>query len=237
VDTFPWERRGELGVFRAFADNLVLSVRAPTRFFGLAPRDASYWPAVLYGFVFELVVALATFAYAKLFGEAELRGTLAPYYPQLEEMLPGGPAQLETFLRASTAVSLIATPFTYVLELHVVALVTWVGLRLAGGLRTSFGHIVRLVAYAGWVRVFGLLGVSGDVVLSLLSGLLSLGFASYVWVALVRASQGIDMKKAVIASLYGTLVGFLVGCVVVVPPTVLFALWLASKLVDGVVTP
>jgi hypothetical protein len=230
VETFPWERRGEIGIVRAFALNLALSVRAPTQFYGLAPRDASYWPAVAYGFVFELVVALATLAYAKAFGEADLRATLGPITPQLEQVLPGATDRLDAFMRTSSVVSFLATPFSYVFELHVVAFVTWIGLRLARGLRTSFGHIVRLLAYAGWVRLFGLLGISGDLVLSALSGLLAIGFASYAWVALVRASQQIDMRRAVIASLYGTLVGFVVGCVCVVPPTVMLVVWVASKL-------
>jgi hypothetical protein len=61
------------------------------------------------------------------------------------------------------------------------AAITWVGLRLARGLRTSFGHIVRLLAYAGWLRLFGLLGMAGDLLLSSLGGLLSLAVGSYVF--------------------------------------------------------
>ena len=230
VDIFPWERRRELGVLRAFVQNLASSVREPGRFYGLAAGDASHWPAVAYGFVFELVVALATFAYTKLFGEAELQAALGPFYPQLEQALPRLPERLDGLMRASAIVSLLSTPLTYVFELYVMALVTWIGLRLARGLRTSFGHIVRLLAYAGWVRLFGLLGVSGDLVLSLLSGLLTLGYASYIWVVLVRLSQQIDTGRALLASVYGTLVSLAFGCLCIAPPGVALAVWLASKL-------
>jgi hypothetical protein len=230
VEAFPWERRGELGFVRAFADNLVLSIRAPGRFYALEPRAASFWPAVAYGFVFELVVALATFAYAKTVGEAEMKSALAPLYPQIEEVLPDATAKLDTLLGTSAWASLLLCPIGYLLQVFSFAAVTWVGLRIARGLHTSFGHLVRLLAYANWVRVFGLLGTTDDLVLSFTGALLSLGVGSYVWVVLVRSSQRIDLQRTILASVYGTLVALVVGCVCAVPPAVLFAVWLVSKL-------
>jgi hypothetical protein len=230
ADTFPWERRRELGVVRAFVQNLTMSVREPGRFYGLAAGEASHWPAVAYGFVFELAVALATFAYTKLFGEAELHAALGPFYPQLEQMFPGGPARLDGVMSGAAVVSLLSAPLTYVLELYTMALVTWIGLRLARGLRTSFGHIVRLLAYAGWIRLVGLLDVSGDLVLSLVSGLITLGYASYIWVVLVRSSQQIDTRRALLSSVYGTLVTLAFGCLCIAPPAVVLLAWLVTKL-------
>ncbi len=230
MDTFPWERRRELGVGRAFAQTLTLSIRAPRRFYALAPAHASYWPAIVYGLAFELVVSLATFAHDVTVGQAETARALSPYYPQLDALLPGAHEQLEALQRGAAIGSLVTAPLSYLFELYATAALTWVGLRLARGLRTPFGHIVRLLAYASWVRLFGLLGVTGELALSALGALLTLGFASYAWVVLVRASQGIDGRTVIVASLFSTLALVTVGCVCAVPPAVAALAMLAAKL-------
>jgi hypothetical protein len=119
---------------------------------------------------------------------------------------------------------------SYLLELAVTAGVTWIGLRLIGALRTSFGALVRLFAYASWVRLFGLLGVSSDLGLMGLGALVSLGVGAYVWLIVVKRSQGIDTQRAVYASLAGSLVAVIAGAIVVVPPALVLFFWALAKM-------
>ncbi len=229
-ERIPWEARGELGLARAFARTLALSVRRPNDFYALTPRDSSPWPAIAYGLVFEMVVTLASFAYDRTLGADDLGGALATVKPQLEALRPGAAALLEQLDAATSALSVVFAPVSYLFELVVTAGVTWIGLRLIGSLRTSFGALVRLFAYASWIRLFGLLGVSGDLVLMGLGGLVSLGFGAYTWVVVVKRSQGIDTQRAVYASLAGGLVAVVAGVIVIVPPALALVVWGVAKM-------
>jgi hypothetical protein len=229
LERIPWEARGELGLARAFARTLTLSVRQPSRFYALAPRDPSPWPAIAYGLVFEVIVSLASFAYERTLGAEELGDALAPIQSQLEAVRPGTGALLERLHGASSVASLLFAPASYLLELVISAGVTWIGLRLIGALRTSFGTLIRLFAYASWIHLFGLIGVSSDLILMGFGGLVSLGFAAYTWLIVVKRSQGIDTERAVRASLAGSLVAVVAGAIVIVPPALALIAWVLAK--------
>jgi hypothetical protein len=215
----------------------MLSIREPRRFYALVPRDASPWPALAYGLAFEVVVAALTFAYHEAFGAAELRASLAGFTPALREVMPSAPALIERTLGASALASLVLTPLSYLLELLGTAAVAWVGLRLTRNLHTSFGVLVRMFAYASWIHVFGVLGVTGDVILSSLSFLLTFGFGSYYWLVVVRQSQRIDTKQAVWASLAGGLVAMVFACVFGLPPLIALMVWGISNVELPKLTP
>jgi len=221
----PWEHRRELGLMRAFRDTVVFSVREPRRFYGLVPEERSAWSALAYGLVFDLVVSLLGFAYTKVFGGAELERSIAPMMPQLREQVPKAPELIATLLSASAIGSLLVTPLSYFFNLFTTTLMTWIGLRLARGLHTSFGRLLRMFAYASWIQVFGVLALTGDIFLSSISFVLVLGFGSYYWLVIVRESQRIDMGRAMTASLYGCLVTLAFGCILGIP-FVLGAAWL-----------
>ncbi len=218
--SIPWERRRELGVVRAFRETLVFSIREPTRFYGLVPTEDSVWPALAYGFAFELIIAVASFLHHQLFGAAELEQALSPIYPQLEQVVPHAPEMIRTLTSVSAIGSLVITPITYLFNLYATAFLTWIGLRFARCLHTPFRRIVQLFAYAGWIQILGLADVTGDLMMSFLSFVAILGLGSYYWLVVVRESQGIDTGRAVVVSLYGFLVACVLGCVVGVPPVV-----------------
>lgn len=226
----PWEERSTLGHLRGFSRTLTLSVREPTRFYSLAPRDTSPLAALAYGLAFDLPVALLGFAYQKAIGEAAFRDSLAGVKPALEAAVPRAPELIEKALGASALVSLVLAPVSYVFEVVVTASVTWIGLRLTGNLRTSFGTLVRLFAYASWIRLIGLLGVTGDLFLSAPSSLLMFGLGSYYWLVIVRQSQQIDTRRAIYASLAGGLVALAFACVVGVPAVVALIAWAVSSI-------
>jgi hypothetical protein len=228
----PWERRRELGLLRAFRDTVVFSVREPRRFYGLVPEERSPWSALAYGLVFDLVVSLLGFAYTKAVGSAELERSIAPLMPQLREVLPKAPEMITALTSASAIGSLLVTPLSYLFNLFTTTLVTWIGLRLARGLHTSFGRLLRMFAYASWIQLFGLLTLTGDIFLSALSFALVLGFGSYYWLVIVRESQRIDTGRAVMASLYGCLVSLAFGCILGVP-LVIGAVWLLWSIVQS----
>jgi hypothetical protein len=217
VSAIPWERRRELGLMRAFRDTVVFSVREPRRFYGIVPEARSIWPALAYGLVFDLVVSLLGFAYTKAVGNAELEHSIAPMMPQLREIVPKAPEMITTLMSASAIGSLLVTPLSYFFNLFTTTFVTWIGLRLARGLHTSFGRLLTMFAYASWIQVFGLLALTGDIFLSAFSFLLVLGFGSYYWLVIVRESQRIDTGRAMMASLYGCLVSLAFGCLLGVP--------------------
>jgi hypothetical protein len=229
-ERIPWEHPAELGLPRAFLRTLVLSVREPKRFYALVAREASPWPAILYGLVFEVVVALATFLYEQTLGAAELGSALASVGPQLEAALPGATSILATLHHAGSFFSLLVAPVGYLVELLSTAALTWVGLRLTKNLRTSFATLVRVFAYASWVSLFGLIGLSGDLLLSGVSMLLTLGLGAYTWVAAVEGSQGIGTEPAVRSSLVGCAVVLGVGLLVCAPPLILLVVWAAAKI-------
>ena len=228
--SIPWERRRELGVVRAFRETLVCSIREPKRFYGLAPTEDSVWPALAYGFTFELIVAVANFLQHQLFGAAELEDALSPFYPQLEHVVPHAPEMIRTLASVSAIGSLVTAPIAYLFNLYATAFLTWIGLRFAGCLHTPFRRIVQLFAYAGWIQILGLAGVTGDLVMSFLSFVAILGLGSYYWLVVVRESQGIDTGRAVVASLYGLLVACVLGCVFGVPPVVALVYWGVSAM-------
>jgi hypothetical protein len=162
-------------------------------------------------------------------GEPELRETLAGITPALRGVMPRAPELVERALGTSALVTLLLAPVSYLFELVATAGVTGVGLRLTRNLRTSFGTLLRLFAYASWVRIFGLIGVTGDVFLSALSFLLILGVGSWFWLVVVKGSQQIDTRRAIYASLCGGLVATAFGCVVGVPLIVGLVLWVLSS--------
>ncbi len=229
-EPIPWEARGELGLVRAFTRTLAFAARQPERFYALLPRDASPWPAIAYGLVFEMIVTSASFAYDRTLGADELGGALATITPQLEAVRPGAAALLEQLHDVSSVASLVLAPASYLLELVVTAGVTWIGLRLVGALRTSFGTLVRLFAYASWIRLFGLIGVSSDLWLTAFGALVSLGFGAYTWLVIVKRSQGIGTERAVYASLAGSLVAVVAGAIVLVPVALALVAWALAKM-------
>jgi hypothetical protein len=229
-ERIPWEERGTLGIATAFMRTLTMAVRTPSRFYALTPRDGSVLPAIAFGLVFALVVAGATFARELIFGEAELSGALAAIAPQLEAAYPGALALIERIRRFSTVASFALAPLEFVLELYVTVAMTWIGLRLTKTLKTPFGVLVRLFAYASWVQIFGLVGVPDEVLLSFLSFCLTFGLACYYWVVVVKASQGIDTNRAVVASIIGGLVALAIAIAIGTPLVIAIAWWGLSKL-------
>lgn len=225
----PWEDRRDLGLARAFGRTVVLAARSPSQFYALCRRQASPLAAIAFGLSFEVVVASLEFAHAKIVGQAELEGTLERYGPQLREVLPGGADLVESVLRGSALGSFLFAPASYMIELLATTAVTWIGLRLTRKLRTPFTVLLRAFAYASWVRAFGVLGASGDIVLGALGSLLSFGFGSWAWLAAVKETQEIDTTSAVYASLAGGFVAFAVACVVGLPIVILLGIWAASN--------
>jgi hypothetical protein len=216
-DAIPWERRRELGRLRAFRETFLLSIREPTRFYSLVPAEASIWGALAYALAFDLVVALIELAYHQLVGAADFEASVGPLYPQLRQVLPNAPELLGKVMSASAIGSLLLAPISFLVNLCATTAMTWIGLRLARGLRTSFGRLLRMFAYASWIQLFGLLSVTGDIFLSALSFVLVLGFGSYYWLVVVRGSQGIGARQAMLSSLYGCLVAFAFACLLGIP--------------------
>lgn len=213
----PWEHRGKLGPARAFWETLVLSVRAPRYFYGLAPREDSVWGALAYGLAFEVIVALVSFAHHALFGAAELQSSLTPFYPQIREAFPEGPSIIMRLQASAAIVSLLLTPLTYLFNLLVTVTMTWIGLKMAGAMTTSYARLLKMFAYASWISIFGVLGVPSEMLLGLLSFVLILGFGAYYWTVVVRETQRVDTTRIVVASLYSCLVGGLFCCFIGVP--------------------
>jgi hypothetical protein len=225
----PWEDRAELGTLRAFKDTLILSIRAPTRFYTLVPKDGSPWPPLVYGVVFTMAVAVPTFLWSITIGEQNLASALAPYKVDLEELMPGALDMLGKATAGSAVFTLVTAPLSFFLNLHVLAATTWIGLRLANCLHTSYGRIWRLFAYASWVQIFDLLSITGNMALGTISFLVVLGLGAYYWVTVVTASQGIDAKRAVVSSVYGALVAAAFGCVLLLPPLIVAVLVFVLK--------
>ncbi len=225
----PWEARRELGLPRAFARTLWLSIREPTRFYGLVTRDAPALPAVAYALVLEVVVASITFAYDATAGAKAFREEIAALRPRLEEAVPGAADLLLRVHEKSAIASLLLSPVSCVVELLATAGMTWAGMRLVRCPRPSFRVLFVALAYASWVRVFATIGITGDLVLGSLSFVLGVGFGSYAWVAVVRRTHGIDATQAVYVSLAGLAVGAVAALVLAAPLIAAAIVWAASS--------
>lgn len=177
--------------------------------------------ALLYGFVFELVVAILELVYQLLAGDDETKQALSglPVPPSLFELLSW-----------SKWLGLAFAPVSYVLEVLSLAGMTWLGLKLTKNLRTSFALLVRVFAFASWVRVISLLGLTGEVILSSLAGLAAFILTSWYWLIAVRETQQITTGKAVVVSLAGSGIALALGCFVGVPILMLLALLGLSQL-------
>jgi hypothetical protein len=206
-----------------------MSVQQPSRFYALPPREASPWPAIAYGLTFELAVALASFAYDRTLGADELGGLLGSLGPRLDEMRPGTSALLLQLHDASSFGSLLFAPVGYLIELLLTTGVTWLGLRLTKDLHTSFGVLLRFFAYASWVQLFGLIGITGDIALSSFGWLAGFGVGAWTWIIVVQQSQRIPASRAVLSSLVGGFIALCAGAVVLVPVVVALAIWALAK--------
>jgi hypothetical protein len=225
----PWEDRRDLGLARAFGRTLVLAARYPSYLYPRCRQPASPLAAIVFGLSFELLVASLEFLHEKIVGQEELQATLERYGPELRQVLPGGADLVETVLRGSALASFLFTPVSYLIELLATTAVTWIGLRLIRKLRTPFTVLLRAFAYASWVRIFGLLGATGDIILGAIGFLLSFGFGSWAWLAAVKETQQIDTTSAVYASLAGGFVAFALACIVGLPIIVLLGMWAAAN--------
>lgn len=226
-----------IGLHRAFARTIVASVRAPNAFYAaVAQSTSSLVLPVAYSVVFDLVVATLTLLYQKALGEDELRATLIPFLPQLGSVIHDAPETLDRFVRIASFGSFAIAPLSGLLELLTTTTVTWIGVRLTLGRATnaaprgpSFTVLLRVFAYASWVRLFGVIGVTGDLVLSSLSALVTIVVASLTWFIAVRASQGLDNRQTILASLWAGVAALALGCFVGLPMIVGLVLWIASK--------
>lgn len=206
---------------RWFWDTLVFSIREPTRFYATVPQLTSTLGALLYGLVFEVLVAVAEFFYALGHGDEETKQALSG--------LPV-PSQLFEALSWGKWLGLAFAPISYLLEVYSLAALTWVGLWLTKNLKTSFSLLVRVFAFASWVRILSLLGITGEIILSSIAGLIAFGLTSWYWLVAVRETQKITTGKAVIVSLAGSGVALTLGCFVGVPLMMLLALVGLSQL-------
>lgn len=224
----PWEDRLELGILRAFGRTLFLAARHPAMLYARCRRPESPLGGIVFGLVVALFVAALELGHDTLAGHAEVLATIDRYRPELEKVLPGAADGIASVLRGSALVSFLLTPLSYLFELVSTTAVTWIGLRLVRKLRTPFAVLLRAFAYASWVRVFGALGASGDLVLGALGSLLSFGLGSYAWLVVVKETQDIDTTSAVYASLAGGAVAIALAGVLGVPVLIAAALWAAT---------
>jgi hypothetical protein len=195
--TIPWERRRELGLVRAAMLTVRDVLAAPARFFSQRPRERSIVPALALGMSFYLVyvVAGAVNDTASVEGwRASLRALRLPRETIAFLASPWGHV-------VWVAANVIAAPIAFLLAVHVLAALWWVGLRAVRGLRRPYAEIVRALCYAQAVWVVGPLAV----LLSRLGPIgwgFALAFFGWVWVVqwvAVARTQGITYGRALAA--------------------------------------
>lgn len=145
----PWERRTELGIWRAFWDTVRLSSRSPTRFFRTPPTREGVFGAVAHAviastlgvFLSNLVLGLmvmigggATAIFAPV-PQADAIGTLVGGYGCL--------------IAGMSPIALLAAPANAMMSLVWSAAAAHGVLALAGKARGSFEDTLRAVSYAG----------------------------------------------------------------------------------------
>jgi hypothetical protein len=139
-ERFPWERRGELGLLRAFGATFFGSLLSPTRTFSLALRDRSFVPALAYGLFLNVLSASGALAYDLIEGHVYSGAWIVPQY---------------TFVRA------LASPILFVLALGLLASLWWLALAIVGARSSSsFPQLARAMSYVtGSVAPFGVIAM------------------------------------------------------------------------------
>lgn len=128
-EAFPWERRAELGVLRAFTETLAGTWTTPAALYARGFRDRSVVPALAFGLVLHTPITVAV--------------TLLTIEPRLAEI---GPLAWY-FGESGRIVRAIASPATFVLGAVLFAAFWWIGLRAVGAPKKPFAQILRAIAY------------------------------------------------------------------------------------------
>ncbi len=140
-EPFPWERRGELGLGRAFLETFTGTIVRTRELFARGFRDRSVVPALAFGAAIETPIAIARAALYQAFPAPEA-GMLLP----LDRIEIG---------RA------IGAPILFALETALVAAFWWVGLMFVGEGKRSFADVLRAMAYVrGALAPLGLTAIA-----------------------------------------------------------------------------
>lgn len=177
LELAPWERRGELGIFRAFGQTWVGASLYPQRFFQrLAP-----YPHVGPAYLFALLVSLAGFVVSWLWAE-----TVGEFLPGCGQFvpLPEEPSDVSPVVRWLFALSLtVGGIWGFAALLHVAC-------RIVGSTTHAFSRTFRTAAYASAPGLVGILPGTG--------------FIAFIWecavlVVALRWTHGLTTGRALAA--------------------------------------
>jgi hypothetical protein len=148
----------------------------------------------------------------------------------LEQQFPSIAANLDALNSGALIAGFIASPLQLVINLYSGAVLTWLGLKLTGAMRSSFSRIVRGLAYMTWINVFSVLLQIPQPVVQIAVGFGMLGVTSAHWVIMVRESQRITTGQAMLSSVVSTAVALGLCCVFFVIPVIAVVVAAASSL-------
>ena len=229
-ESIPWERRKELGLVSAFIETTKLAVLSPSKFYAIPPREHSALPAMGYGLVFVVVTGFLSLVISLTVGRGNLDEQLAQARPMLEQQFPSIAANLDALYSGALIVGFIASPLQLVINLYSGAVLTWLGLKLTGAMRSSFSRIVRGLAYMTWINVFSVLLQIPQPIVQIAIGFGMLGVTSAHWVIMVRESQRITTGEAMLSSVVSTAVALGLCCIFFVIPVIAVVVAAASSL-------
>ncbi len=185
----PWDRRRELGLFRAFFSTLVALLRSPRATVEAADPDGRLGDSLLFG---ALAYALGFLPSLAFYG-AILGPRLAGLPPAERFQGLSGPA-----LAALAIALLAALGFALLLgQLVIVACIEWLALRLLGAREASVTRAVRAHAFSAAAFALGLVPLVGPPVATFCAaGLRVLAVRRFQRVSLGRAALAVAAPLA-----------------------------------------
>jgi hypothetical protein len=193
VKEVPWEKKGELGFFRALIDTWTGILLRPKRFFQNMPTKAGIGNPLLFGMICGCTVVIVT-ALINIIAVAS--GAAVPNLPA------GAPAEQRAAAIASYVVLIVISPLLVAGGIFLLSAVYHLAVLVFGG-KEGFRATFRILSYTNALSIFNIIPVLGPIFVTVYSVILFvLGF---------KESQKMNTPKAVMAALLPMLLLFVVG--------------------------
>lgn len=197
----PWERRSELGFFKAFVEQWKLSMFSPEIFWRSLPANGSMTEPLIYAWLLGVIQAIPSFfVQAANFGQVKQslaligKGNVPPFMDNLSPWV---------FAAVLTVGPIVFFPLSFFIGAGLVHL----GCKLWGAGDKGFDATARVMGYAQAPIVFGWVPMIGFVAIVYLLVLQILGVARVQEVSGGKAAGGVLTIPLALGCLCGCLFG------------------------------
>ena len=189
-----WDKKGEMGIFKAAGKTWLNILQHPKQFFSGMPVSGGIKSPLLFGLIWGSIAVMVSGIVNLIL---QLSGAVAPP--------PGIEAPAQGAMVGAYLILIVFAPLLVAIGLFVGSGVYHLGVMLFGG-RKGFEATFRVICYTNAIAVFNLIPVLGAIFVTVYSVVLfCLGF---------KKAHGMTTAKAVLAALLPMIVLFGLGFIV-----------------------